>query len=138
MNETICNKLIKLSKKAAKHKEVPVAAIITRKNKIIACTYNKRESKKDALGHAEILCIKKASKKIKSWKLDGCIMYCTLKPCSMCEKIIRESRIDEVIYILEKNENKKEYDKTKIKKYDNKKYEIKLKTIMKNFFVSKR
>ena len=56
----------------------------------------------------------------------------------MCEKIIRESRIDEVIYILEKNENKKEYDKTKIKKYDNKKYEIKLKTIMKNFFVSKR
>jgi len=138
MNEKIYNELIKLSKKAMKNEEVPVAAIIVKNNKIIAKSFNKRENKNDILGHAEIICIRKVNKKLKTWKLEECTMYCTLRPCSMCEKIIYESRIKEVIYILEKEKNKKEYLKTKIYKYDDKHYEQEIKKIMHTFFKNKR
>ena len=75
------NKLIKMLQKANKNDEVPVSAIITKDDKIIAATYNKREKNNDVLGHSEIICIKKASRKLHTWKLDECNMYVTLKPC---------------------------------------------------------
>ena len=134
----IIKELIKLLNKAAKHNEVPVSAIIIKNNKIVAKTYNKREKSNNVMGHAEIKCIQRATKKLKTWKLDECTMYVTLKPCSMCEQIIKESRIKEVIYILDKPTEKKEYNKTKISKLDNKEYENKTKNIMSQFFKEKR
>ena len=138
MEEKIYKQLIKLINKASKVDEVPVAAIITYENKIIAKAYNKREKNNDVLGHAEIKCIEKASKKLKTWKLDKCILFVTLKPCSMCEKIINESRIKKVIYILDKTENKKEYYKTKYVKLNDLNKENNIKKIMNNFFIKKR
>ena len=137
MNNVI-NELIKLLNKASKHNEVPVSAIIIKDNQIIAKTYNKREKDNNVMGHAEIKCIQQATKKLKTWKLDECTMYVTLKPCSMCEQIIKESRIKEVIYILDKPSEKKEYNKTKISKLNNKEYENKTKNIMSQFFKEKR
>lgn len=138
MEEKIYKQLVKLINKASKVDEVPVAAIITYENKIIAKAYNKREKNNDVLGHAEIKCIEKASKKIKTWKLDKCTLFVTLKPCSMCEKIINESRIKKVIYILDKEENKKEYYKTEYVKLNDLNKEKYIKKIMNNFFIKKR
>ena len=138
MEEKIYKQLVRLINKASKVDEVPVAAIITYENKIIAKAYNKREKNNDVLGHAEIKCIERASKKIKTWKLDKCTLFVTLKPCSMCEKIINESRIKKVIYILNKEENKKEYYKTEYVKLNDLNKEKYIKKIMNNFFIKKR
>ena len=138
MEEKIYKKLVRLINKASKVDEVPVAAIITYENKIIAKAYNKREKNNDVLGHAEIKCIEKASRKFKTWKLDKCTLFVTLKPCSMCEKIINESRIKKVIYILDKEENKKEYYKTEYVKLNDLNKEKYIKKIMNNFFIKKR
>lgn len=85
------------AKKAYKIKEVPVGAVIIKDEKIIAKAYNLREKTNNAISHAEILCIKKACKKLNSWRLDGCIMYVTLEPCLMCAGAITQSRISKVV-----------------------------------------
>ena len=88
----------KQAQKALKIDEVPVGAIIVKDGKVIASAYNKKEKLKDPTAHAEILAIRKACKKLKSWHLDGCILYVTLEPCTMCAGAIIQARINKVIY----------------------------------------
>jgi tRNA(adenine34) deaminase len=95
--------LLKLAKNAFKKGEVPVAAIIVKNNKIISKAHNKRYRSNNPLYHAEIQCIIKASKKLKDWRLDNCDLYVTLKPCHMCEEILKEVRINNVYYLVESN-----------------------------------
>ncbi len=92
--------------KAYKKNEIPVGAVIVKNNKIIAKSHNNRQKKHTILGHAEINVILKAEKKLKDWRLDDCEMYVTLEPCEMCEKIINESRIKKVYYLLNSERNK--------------------------------
>ena len=101
MNNKHLDILYKLSLKAYKKGEIPVAAIIVSNNKIISKAYNKRNTKKNILLHAEIQAILKASKKRKDWRLNDCIMYVTLKPCHMCREIIKESRISKIYYLVD-------------------------------------
>ena len=103
------NEAFKEAKKAYKKKEVPVGAIIVKEDKIIARAYNLRETKKNALAHAEILCINKACKKLKAWRLEECEMYVTLYPCQMCLGAIKQARIKKV-YFGALDNNTKEYD----------------------------
>ena len=91
----------KESSKAFKKNEIPVGAIIVKNNKIISKAHNNRQKKHNVLGHAEINCILKAEKKIRDWRLDGCIMYVNLKPCELCQQVIKESRLDSVFYIID-------------------------------------
>lgn len=100
MQEKYYKEIIKLAKKAYKKKEVPVGAIIVKNNKIIAKAYNKIETCKDATMHAEIVAIKKASKKLKNWRLNDCEMYVTLEPCIMCSSAIELSRIKKTHYLI--------------------------------------
>ena len=86
------------AKKALKIDEVPVGAIIVKDGKIIASSYNTRESKSEAIGHAEINAIRKANKKLKAWRLDGCTIYVTIEPCLMCGGALIQSRIDRIVY----------------------------------------
>ncbi|MDD4690162.1 MAG: tRNA adenosine(34) deaminase TadA [Eubacteriales bacterium] len=86
------------AEKAAQIGEVPIGAIIVKDSKIIARGYNKREYKKNALYHAEIIAIEKACKKLNSWRLSGCELYVTLEPCPMCMGAIINSRIDKVYF----------------------------------------
>ena len=102
--------LKKLMNKAIKHNEVPVACIITKDNKIIAKSYNKTVKTNNILDHAEIIAIKKASKKVNNWRLNDCKLYVSLEPCDMCKEIIKKSRISEVIYYSKQNEHKTEKD----------------------------
>jgi len=131
----IYDTLYKLSKRGAKHNEVPVACLILHKNKIVAKNYNKRHKTKDPTNHAEIICIRKATQKMKRCFLDDCEMYTTLEPCEMCKAVIRETRIKKVFYIL----SKKKYtnintDYVKLSISNANKYE----KILSNFFKNKR
>ena len=86
------------AKKAALAGEVPVGAVIVKGDKIIAEGYNKREAKQNALSHAETEAISSACERLSSWRLDGCEMYVTLEPCSMCAGTIMNARIDRVVF----------------------------------------
>ena len=97
--------LQKLNIKAIRNGDVPVSAIITYNNKIIAKAYNMREYKKNPLYHAEILVIMKAAKKLNRWNLNGCVLYSTMKPCPMCLEVIKMSKIKNVYYFI--NNDKK-------------------------------
>lgn len=90
------NEAFKEAKKAYKKNEVPVGAVIVKDGEVIARAHNLRESKQSSLAHAEILCIEKACKKLKTWRLDGMDLYVTLEPCSMCSGAIIQSRIKNV------------------------------------------
>jgi len=89
---------LKQAKKAYKRDEVPVGAVIVKDGKVISKAYNLREKTNLATGHAEILAIQKANKKLKSWRLDSCTLYVTIEPCPMCAGAIVQSRIKNVIY----------------------------------------
>lgn len=89
---------LKQARKAAKLGEMPVGAVIVRDGEIIARGYNKREIKKNAMLHAEVIAIDKACKKLGGWRLPGCEMYVTLEPCPMCAGAILNSRIERVYF----------------------------------------
>ena len=77
--------------------EVPIGCVIVHEGKIIARGYNRRNTDKNTLSHAELNAIRKASKKLGDWRLEGCTMYVTLEPCQMCSGALVQSRIDEVV-----------------------------------------
>lgn len=88
---------IRQAKKAYAIGEVPIGCVIVRDGKIISRGYNRRTIDKNTLAHAELATIKKASKKLDDWRLEGCTMYVTLEPCQMCAGALVQSRIDRVV-----------------------------------------
>ncbi len=86
------------AKVAYKKGEVPVGAVIVKDGKVISRGYNLRETTNDPTAHAELLAMKRASKKLDSWRLSGCTLYVTLEPCPMCSGVIVNSRIDRVVF----------------------------------------
>ena len=93
------NLAISLAKSAATYDEVPVGAIVVSPdNKIIASAFNRRETDHDPTSHAELLVIREASQKLKSWRLVDHTLYVTLEPCLMCAGVIYQSRIKEVVF----------------------------------------
>ena len=96
-NEYYMKLALKEARKAYKHNEVPVGAIIVSNDKIIAKGNNQRENSGDVTKHAELIAIRKASKKKKDWRLNDCTMYVTLFPCPMCASAIIQSRISKLV-----------------------------------------
>ena len=96
-DERYMKEAIKQAKKAYALDEVPIGCVIVQDNKIIARGYNRRNTDKNALAHAEISAIKKASKKTGDWRLEDCTMYVTLAPCQMCAGAIVQSRMKKVV-----------------------------------------
>ena len=88
---------IKQAKKAYVLGETPIGCVIVYQDKIIGRGYNRRTIDKNTLAHAELIAIKKASKKVGDWRLEGCTMYVTLEPCQMCAGAIVQSRMTRVV-----------------------------------------
>ncbi len=85
------------AKKALIYEEVPIGCVIVCEDRIIARGYNRRNTDHNTLSHAELIAIRKASKKLGDWRLEGCTMYVTLEPCQMCAGALVQSRIDRVV-----------------------------------------
>lgn len=96
--EEFMKEALRLAKIAYKKDEVPVGAVIVKDNKIIAKAYNKRQKSQDATLHAEIIAIKKACKKLHTFRLNDCMLFVTLEPCAMCSGAIINARVGTVVF----------------------------------------
>ena len=96
-DEKYMKEAMKQARKAYKLGEVPIGCVIVHEGKIIGRGYNRRNTDKNTLAHAEITAITRASKVIGDWRLEGCTMYVTLAPCQMCAGALMQSRIDRVV-----------------------------------------
>jgi tRNA(adenine34) deaminase len=86
------------AKKAYDKDEVPVGCVIAQDGRIVARAHNTREKTQDATAHAEILCIRKACKKLGTFRLYGCVLYVTLEPCPMCAGAAINARLSGIVY----------------------------------------
>ena len=97
LDEKYMKAAMKQAKKAYQLDEVPIGCVIVQNEKIIARGYNRRNTDKNTLAHAELSAIRKASKKTGDWRLEDCTMYVTLEPCQMCAGAIVQSRLKKVV-----------------------------------------
>ncbi|GAA0794064.1 tRNA adenosine(34) deaminase TadA [Faecalicatena orotica] len=97
LDEKYMKEAMKQAKKAYALEEVPIGCVIVYQDKIIGRGYNRRTTDKNTLAHAELIAIKKASKKMNDWRLEDCTMYVTLEPCQMCSGAIIQARIKRVV-----------------------------------------
>lgn len=97
LHEKYMKEAVKQAKKAYALGEVPIGCVIVYQNKIIGRGYNRRNTDKNALSHAEITAIRKASKVMGDWRLEDCTLYVTLEPCQMCSGAIVQARISKVV-----------------------------------------
>ena len=95
--ERFMKEAIRQAKKARALEEVPIGCVIVSEGRIIARGYNRRNTDKNTLSHAELNAIRKASRKLGDWRLEGCTMYVTLEPCQMCAGAIVQSRMKRVV-----------------------------------------
>ena len=96
-DEKFMREAIRQEKKAYALDEVPIGCVIVYEGKIIARGYNRRNTDKNTLSHAELIAIKKASRKLGDWRLEGCTMYITLEPCQMCAGAMVQARVTEAV-----------------------------------------
>ena len=96
-DEKFMREAIRQAKKAYALDEVPIGCVIVYEGKIIARGYNRRNTDKNTLSHAELIAIKKASRKLGDWRLEGCTMYITLEPCQMCAGAMVQARVTEAV-----------------------------------------
>ena len=97
IHEKYMKDAIRQAKKAAALGEVPIGCVIVHDGQVIGRGYNRRNTDKSTLAHAEITAIKRASKKLGDWRLEDCTLYVTLEPCQMCAGAIVQARIPEVM-----------------------------------------
>ena len=95
--EKFMREAIRQAKKAYALDEVPIGCVIVREGRIIARGYNRRNTDKNTLAHAELTAIRRARKKCGDWRLEDCTMYVTLEPCQMCAGAIVQSRMQKVV-----------------------------------------
>ena len=96
-DEKFMRQAIAQAKKAEALDEVPIGCVIVRDGKVIARGYNRRNTDHNTLSHAELNAIRKASKAVGDWRLEGCTIYITLEPCQMCAGAIIQARLDRAV-----------------------------------------
>ena len=97
IDEKYMRQAIRQAKKAYELDETPIGCVIVREGKVIGRGYNRRNTDKNPLAHAEITAIRKASRKLGDWRLEECTLYVTLEPCQMCAGAIVQSRVARVV-----------------------------------------
>lgn len=138
---------LKEAQKANDIDEVPIGAVIIKDGKVISKAYNLREKNQSATAHAEVLAINKACKRLNSWRLEGCVLYVTLEPCTMCIGASILSRVDGIVYGAKDPKGGSLgslYDVTLVKGFNHYPWvvsgvcEEESSSLLKNFFKSKR
>lgn len=130
-------KLIELSEQANQNDEVPVSCmILNEQNEVIGVGINSRQQDHSVIGHAEINAILQAEKNIQDWRLDSCYMLVSLKPCVMCQYIIKESRLNKVYYLLDRDKTEEIIDT--LEQIPSNEYTEKYNKILCDFFKNKR
>lgn len=97
IQEKYMREALRQAKKAYALGEVPIGCVIVHQGKIIGRGYNRRNTDKNTLAHAELTAIKRASKVMGDWRLEECTLYVTLEPCQMCAGAIIQARIPQVV-----------------------------------------
>lgn len=97
-SERFIDLALKEAKKAFKKSEIPVGAVVAKGELLLSQAHNRREKEQSPLAHAELLAIQQASKKLNSWRLEGCQLYVSLEPCLMCMGAILQARFSDLIY----------------------------------------
>lgn len=97
LDEKYMREAIRQAKKAYALNETPIGCVIVHDGKIIGRGYNRRNTDKSPLAHAEIAAIRKASRKLGDWRLEDCTLYVTLEPCQMCAGAIVQARVTRVV-----------------------------------------
>lgn len=147
MNRKFLDLAFKYAEKAYKNNEVPIGAVIVKNNEVIGYGYNQKEKKNSVLEHAEIMAIRKATKRLNNWRLDECDIYVTLDPCPMCASAIKQSRIKNIYSALSNLDKENEKVVVDILKKDKTNPEVNLisniepdksKNILNSFFNIKR
>jgi len=86
------------ARRAPRHRDVPVGAVVVRDGEIVSRAHNRREVDGDPVGHAELIALRRAARKLSSWRLEGCTLYVTLEPCAMCAGAIVLARLPRLVY----------------------------------------
>jgi tRNA(adenine34) deaminase len=86
------------ARRALEHDDVPVGAVVVRDGEVLARAHNRREADADPSAHAELLALRAAARRLGSWRLDGCTLYVTLEPCTMCAGALVLARLPELVF----------------------------------------
>jgi tRNA(adenine34) deaminase len=97
-HELFIREALAAARDAVEHGDVPVGALIVRDGEVIATTSNRTVRDQDPTAHAELLAIREASRRVRSWRLDACTLYVTLEPCAMCAGAIVLSRMRMLVF----------------------------------------
>jgi tRNA(adenine34) deaminase len=97
-HELFIREALAAARDAVEHGDVPVGALIVRDGGVIATTSNRTVRDQDPTAHAELLAIREASRRVRSWRLDDCTLYVTLEPCAMCAGAIVLSRMRMLVF----------------------------------------
>lgn len=97
-DESYMSLALELAREAARLGEVPVGAVAVWDGEVVGTGFNRRETGKNALAHAELEAIDAACRKLGGWRLHRCDLYVTLEPCPMCAGAIVNSRIRRVVF----------------------------------------
>jgi len=135
------------ARRARKEGEVPVGAVIVKEKKIIARAHNQPIKKCDPSAHAEVLALRRAARKLKNYRLNGCDLYVTIEPCAMCAGVAIQARVDKIIFgakdqkagacgsVLQVTGNKKLNHRVKIISGV---LEVECRSLIQNFFKARR
>ena len=97
-DERFMRRALTCARKAAQIGEVPVGAVLVKDGRVIASGYNRRETDKSALAHAEVLAIRRACSRLGGWRLPGCTLYVTLEPCPMCAAALSWAQTGRIVF----------------------------------------
>ncbi len=97
-DERFMREALRAARRAPAHRDVPIGAVVVRDGIVVARARNRREIDSDPTAHAEVLVLRRAARRLGSWRLDGCTLYVTLEPCAMCAGAIVLSRLPRLVY----------------------------------------